>query len=263
MRAIVRQGLVLALGVTLTLAVLFVSDVMQQRPAVAQDAVGVQGTVTINAGAPHFINYQGQLYNPNTNQPFVNDSLSVRFTIYRDAAGTQVAWQEDKFVATNADGFFNTALGDTNPFPDPYTIFKGDDLYLGVRVNNEELRPLQRIMYVPYAFWARSADKLGTYGARDFPKIKAYGVVNDDGSRASGSNFSSSRQLVGGEFVYVLDINGVNHSINDYTSIITPACNRPVHIGVGSSQGDLVVDVWDTSGARTTCRFEVLVLERN
>ena len=124
---------------------------------------------------------------------------------------------------------------------------------------------MQPITFVPYAMWARHANMLDRYNTDDFPKLIAYGVVENDGDRASGENFDSTRGPVNGAQVYIIDVGGIQHSIFEYTTIVTPACNRPVMFGVGTAGGDerdLVVDMWDENGNRTECRFEFMVLAK-
>ncbi|HXF62229.1 MAG TPA: hypothetical protein VNK95_11470, partial [Caldilineaceae bacterium] len=217
--------------------------------------------VTIAAGAPHWIHYQGQLFNPNTNQPLANQAFNARFTLYNDRNGQSVAWRENKTITTNVDGLFNTQLGDTTALN--LSIFDGRELYLGVAINNEEPRPLQPIVYVPYAIWSRNADSLGGFGERDFAKIIAYGFVDDDGGRESGRGFNSFRAVVGGATVYVIDFDDIDdYDYREYTTLVTPACARPVMVGTGSSEGDLVVDIWDQNGNRTQCHFQFMTLRR-
>lgn len=223
----------------------------------------VTGIAAVEADAPNFINYQGQLFNPSNGVPYVNAPVLASFRIYRDAAGTQQVYREDKTVTTNVDGFFTTAIGDTNRISDPYAIFNGQELFLGVVINGQALLPLQRINYVPYAQWARTAGGLGSYRTRDFAKIVAFGVVDGDGDERSGRGYDSSRGVVDGQSVYLIDLNGADHSIDDYTTVITPTCNKPVMFGVGTNaDGRLIVDMFDQAGARTECRFEFMVFDR-
>jgi hypothetical protein len=258
-----RQLAGVLIGSLVTLFALGQFGAVQPLPVAGQSEVQIDGTASIEANAPNFINYQGQLFNPNTGVPFVNAPVNASFRLYRDGAGTQQIYQEDKVVTTNVDGFFTTAIGDTNVIVDPASLFNGQELFLGVVINGEALRPFQRINYVPYAQWARAAGRLDNYTTRDFPKIVAFGLVNANGSRITGRGFSSSRQLVAGETVYVLDIDGIDHSIERYTTLVTPSCNRSVMTGVGTAAGgDLIVDMFDQNGFRTECRFQFMVFDR-
>lgn len=272
MRNILRQMAGLVIGAVITVAVMTVANVSAQEEAgAASMPVAVN---MINADAALTIHYQGQLFDPTTNAPRANAAFNSSFRFFSQSAGGTNLWVEDKVIVTNVDGIFNTRLGDVNPFQNPTSLFNGQELWLEIMLNGEVTTPRQPINYVPYAMWARNSnfsarsasstnsDAVGGVPARNLPRIVAYGVVNDDGGRASGRDFNSSYTLVGGELVYLIDLPNINHSINDYTTIITPACLRPVHFGVGSSSGDLVVDMWDSNGARTQCRFEFMVLAR-
>jgi hypothetical protein len=268
MHAIARQLLSLGLGAALTAVILITARVFAQTPGEPTDPADVAtpeiapATVsTINAGAAHFINYQGQLFNPSTGQPLGSAVVNLTFRLYGDPNGNQQLWQENKSLTTNPDGTFNTELGSFVSFN--LDTFDGRELYLGVAVNGQETRPLQRITYVPYAFWARNADKLSGFGSSEFAKIIAYGFVDDDGDFESGRGFDSERDNVGGVEVYVIDFDNENdYNKRDFTTIVTPACNRPVFVGTGSSDGDLIVDIWDSAGNRTECEFQFMTLMR-
>jgi hypothetical protein len=261
MQPVLRQLFAAILGGVVAASVILAAPSMERAPklALAQSTVSMPNVT--NADAPRHINYQGQVFNPNGGAPYANATLNFSFRLYNNPAGTNQVYREDKNITTNADGFFNTKIGDTAPFTDdPFNIFNGQELYLRIFIQGEELSPLQPITYVPYAFWADHAHSLDDYDADDFPKLVAFGVVNDDGSEASGENFDSDREEVANEIVYVIDLVNADHSIFEYTTIVTPACNRPVIVGVGTTGNDLVVDMWDDDGNRTQCRFEFMVL---
>ncbi len=261
MQTLLRQVFVAILGGVVAASILLVANDTERQPSAALAQVTMDSPTSTDAGAPHQINYQGQVYDPTSGAPLRNAGLNFSFRIYNNPSGTNQLFREDKFITTNIDGFFSTKLGELVTLPT--SIFDGQELYLRIYINDQELGPIQPIVYVPYAMWARNADSVGGYGESDLPKLIAYGVVDDDGGRESGENFNSSIQEVAGQDVYVIDIPGVDHSINDYTTIVTPACARPVVSGVGTSLGDLVVDIWDTNGNRTRCTFLFMVLARN
>jgi hypothetical protein len=237
----------------------------EPRFALAQTSAtvsGASGPNAMDADARRVINYQGQVYNPTGGAPYANAGLNFSFRLYNNPAGTNQVFREDLHIVTNADGFFSAQVGITGGFNNVNSIFNGQELYLRVYINEQELSPLQPITFVPYAFWAVHAGELEGYKAADFTKIVSYGVVNADGSRKSGHNFNSSIQNVAGANVLVIDIGGINHSVDDYTTIITPACASPAITGIGTSQGDLVVDIWDQSGNRIQCTIQFMTMER-
>lgn len=273
MSTLLRQLFVAVLGGIVAAGVLLVVNNTTTAPrlALAQTSLsigtpGADDPAAPTADARRVINYQGQVFNPNGGAPYVNAGLNFRFRLFNDSAATNMVYFEDKFIITNADGFFSTQIGDLAPFGDVTNIFNGQELYLRVIVNDQELAPLQPITFVPYAFWsvsANDADELDGYDAGDFPKIIAHGVVNADGTKRSGSGYSVSLQNVEGATVYVISLDDApNHSVDDYTTIVTPACLSPAITGIGTSLGDLVVDVWDQNGNRILCTFQFMTLEQ-
>ena len=262
MFARLRPWIGVVIGAAIAVAVLTAADGMQPvKPVLAQSQTDI---VAVAAGAAHYIHYQGQLFNPNTGAPLANFAFSAAFRLYgtlnSDGSGANQLWAENKSITTNVDGLFNTNMGDAAGFNTG--IFDGRELYLAVAVNGEELRPLQRITYVPYAFWSRDADHLDGFSSNDFAKIVAYGFVDDDGDKESGRNFDSDRGTVDGDEVYIIDIDDVDYEYREYTTLVTPACDRAVFVGTGSKDGDLLVDTWDRDGNRTECRFQFVTLRR-
>jgi hypothetical protein len=261
MHSFLRQGVGVLLGAVLTASILVATGAHAQEPA---NPVTGPGTVSIAQGANHFIHYQSQLFNPNTGQPLANQTFNVRFSISDNADGTGERWSETKSVTTNVDGLFNTHLGNTTSLPP--SIFNGNRLFLGVAINGEQTLPRQELVYVPYAMWARNADQLSGLGSRDYAQVAAFGFVRGDGSRASGRFFNSSRDSSDAGFYYI-DIDNVDYSFRDFTTLVTPACNRPVFVGTGSTSdnpggNDLIVDIWDRNGNRTDCDFQFMTLRR-
>lgn len=262
MHSILRQGMGMALGALLMAAILTVAQAQAQQPVAVE---GTADVVTPAANAPYTIHYQGQLFNPNTGRPLSNGTFTAVFTLHANASGNSAVWGEQKTITTDIDGIFNTQLGDTVGFNPG--LFDGRELYLEISIDGEATRPLQPLTYVPYALWARTsanADRLQGFSAGDFAKIVAYGFVDAGGRRESGSNFNSSRGTAKGQSVYIIDINGVDYHFREYTTLVTPACSdpAPVFVGTGSSEGDLVVDIWDIHGNRTTCNFQFMTLRR-
>jgi hypothetical protein len=270
MYTLLRQVFVAMLGGVVAAGVMLVANNIERGPsiALAQTSATVttipntSGTDAVDADARKAINYQGQVYNPNGGQPRANQGLNFSFRFFNNPAGTNQVYREDRFIVTNADGFFSTNIGDTGGFGDVYQIFNGQELYLSVFINDQQLGPIQPITFVPYAFWSVHAHHLDEYDADDFPKIIAYGTINANGSRRSGERFNSSIQNVAGSQVVVIDLEGVTHSIETYNTIVTPACDSPIHVGIGTSQGDLVVDIWDTNGNRVQCTIQFMTLEK-
>jgi hypothetical protein len=258
MQSILRLGIGVLLGAALMAAALLAQGAQAQTTPVVSGAASVG---PLADGAPHFINYQGQLFAPATGRPLSNQSFSAAFTLYGDANGGSVLWVENKVINTNVDGIFNTQLGDASGGVN-FALFDGRALYLGVRINGEEARPLQPLTYVPYAVWARNADKLGGLGEGDFARVLAFGFVNGDCSRRDGRDFSSRRQFVDPDNVCVIDIANADYDTSRHQAVITPACNRAVMVGTGRKDDLLIVDIWDHNGTRTDCAFQFTLFAR-
>ena len=76
----------------------------------------------------------------------MSSRLSTAPTV--NAPASNAVWSESKNVST-VRGVFSTMLGDTAALQP--SIFNGQDLWLGMTVNGEELAPRQQAQYVPFA----------------------------------------------------------------------------------------------------------------
>ncbi|MFN2203586.1 MAG: hypothetical protein ACK2UO_20485 [Caldilineaceae bacterium] len=258
MHTMLKRGIGLLIGSAIVAGVLAASGVQAQEPQLSQD--GPAPAVVASPDATRkFINYQGQLFNPATGGGTINNgTYTFVFSLYRDENGSNRLWSEQQTLTTNRDGTFNALLGSVNELTD--SIFTGEEIFLGVAINGQEARPLQIISYVPYAWWARNADKLSGYGAGDFTKALATGFIDGGCNKVSGnSGWGSSRQLVAGASVCVVDISGVDFNHRNFSTQVTPSCDAPVFVGTGSSQGDLVIDIWDRFGNRTQCQLSFAI----
>ncbi|MDZ7262568.1 MAG: hypothetical protein ONB05_10740, partial [candidate division KSB1 bacterium] len=122
-------------------------------------------SATLQAQVPRLINYQGLLTHPTTGAA-LSGTYSIQFSIYNVAAGGSALWSETQSV-TVTDGLFNVLLGTTSLIP--YTVFDGNDKYLGVKVGTDpEMTPRKRLVSVGYAFRAYEADKLDGQDAATF-----------------------------------------------------------------------------------------------
>lgn len=85
----------------------------------------------------------------------VTGTHDFTFRIYSNASGETLLWEENRSIPLD-DGFFSVQLGEETEIP--MDLFDGRTLYLGVQVDaDEELKPLQPLSSVPYAFTARAA----------------------------------------------------------------------------------------------------------
>ncbi len=106
---------------------------------------------------------------------------------------------------------------------------------------------------MPYAYWARNADKLGGKGSHYLPVV--FGIVDSNGSRLKGDGFSSSRRNDG---AYVIDI-AVSYDLNHYVTVVTPisqSSSRSTIALSNSFENKLLVDVRDGSNGNVAgCKF--------
>ena len=251
MREIIRQTFALVAGAALLAVVLSSTGVFAQDGVVP---VAVQGVVAQN----DVMQYQGQLFNPNGGQALANATVAMSFRLYPQAGGGTPLWIEDKQIVTNSDGLFNTLLGSVNSLN--FDLFDGRDLFLGVAVNGEEGAPRLPIGYVPYAIWARNADKLDGRGSGEYLQAIAHGIVDENGNRVNGRGFSSR---VGGDNVYEISIDGHSYNLNDYVTVVTPitqsSCPKPTIAGTNSGDGKLLVELYNRDGGEVRCKFHFLV----
>ncbi len=116
--------------------------------------------------SPLLLTYQGRLLDPATGNPKPDSYYQMVFNLYDAETGGASLWTEEKLV-TVSGGLFSTVLGDLVALPP--AVFDGRALWLGVKVaNDEEATPRQRISYVAYAIFARSADLLDGQHGSDF-----------------------------------------------------------------------------------------------
>jgi len=245
------------LALALSAAGVFAQDGADPAPV---QAVGVQGVVAQN----QFLNYQGQLFDPADGQPLANQTVNIGFRLYSQAGGGVPFWSEDKTVTTNIDGLFNSLIGSSNPLD--LNQFDGRDLFLGVAINGQEGGPRLPIGYVPYAIWARNADKIDGLGSNELLRgiTLAYGEIDAGGGKISGTgNWNSRIVVVDSANVYEIRIDGVDYKESEYVTVVTPGCNRPRMMGTGSSEGALIVDIWNENGdRRTDCRFQFVTFRK-
>jgi hypothetical protein len=280
MNTLLRQVFVAILGGVVAAGAMFAANHYKPGPNIALAQTSISevpanspaGVDAPDVDASKMINYQGQIFNPNSGQPFVG-AVNMRFSFWDSANGGTLQYSEDRNIITNSDGFFSTNIGSNTNFnfgnTTTYSLFDGEALFLEVatldaQLNPTPLGPRQPLTFVPFALWAVHAHHLDNWDADDFPKIVAHGVVNANGTKRSGERFSSTITEVGGQNgVYVISVEGHEDvTIENYNTIVTPACESPVFHGIGSSLGDLVVDIWNPNGQRVQCTFQFMVLQK-
>ncbi len=124
---------------------------------------------TMNASAvPLFIDYQGRLADA-TGTP-ITAPADVTFTFFdAETGGTALAGFSDMDTVTpTPEGFYATLIGDEPGLPIPAAIFAGDNVFLNVNVNGENLLPRKRLTTVVYAVRAATVDTITAVNVTQF-----------------------------------------------------------------------------------------------
>jgi hypothetical protein len=266
MQNFLKHGLSMLIGGVLVAAILLATN------ASAQDDPVVPADAAVEAVAPiaPAMSYQGQLLDPFTSAPKHGDYL-ITFSIYDAPVAGSVLWNETKSIRV-VDGLFSTLLGDVSPLN--LDIFNGQQLWLGVKVGTDaETAPRQRLAYAPYSLYSANADTLDGLDSSAFVRAGqgggagspiAFGVVNKDGGRESGSsNWSASRESDNGAPIYLIRIDGEDYNLDRYTTVVTGACGggNPRIANTSSSNGRLWIEFYGPSGNRETCKFHFVVFK--
>ena len=108
--------------------------------------------------APGLISYQGKLTD-NTGTP-LEGAQNMRFSLYDNAVGGTVLWNETQNGVPVAGGIYDVRLGLVNPLDE--SEFAGNAVYLQVEIYNgsawEALTPRQQFTSTAYSFRASLAD---------------------------------------------------------------------------------------------------------
>jgi hypothetical protein len=123
---------------------------------------------TLAFGLPGLVNYKGLLTDPLDNP--VAGPVNVTFTLWdAETGGNQLGagFSDTDSVTPNADGIYDTLIGDDGGPMIPDTVFKNDSVWLNVNVGGEDLAPRTRLTPVGAALHAGSADTATTAGDAD------------------------------------------------------------------------------------------------
>lgn len=262
MQTYLRYTIAVLIGGLIVGAVLIAGGVSAQDPQADATADAPVSLENVQLDG-QFLQYQGQLLNPFTGAPVANGSYQMVFRMYNMASGGTPLWTESKLVVVT-DGLFSTMLGDVTPFS--LGDFNGQRLWLGTEINaNGETAPRMPIAANAYAIYAENAKLLDGRTVDSFADKKrqpiAYGVVNAEGGRKKGWNFSS--RYDSGLSVYRISINDVTYKWDEYITVVTPVvnadpnldCEHAVLVAAGSKDGDLAVDLERADGSNVKCPF--------
>jgi hypothetical protein len=109
--------------------------------------------------APHVINYQGRLLDDMGNP--VEGVVTMVFTIYGSADGSDIIWQETHSNVLVEDGLFQVLLGEGDvAVPVDDGVFTTSERWLGVKVEDQpEITPRTRLASVPYSERVNTVDQ--------------------------------------------------------------------------------------------------------
>ncbi len=120
--------------------------------------IWVMISCSVQAQVPQLINYQGILIDPATNQPVLDNTYTITFSIYSVPSGGSAIWSESHSVDIK-NGLYSVILGSIAALTP--TILSGPENYLGIKVGSDpEITPRKRIVSVAYSILSEDADKV-------------------------------------------------------------------------------------------------------
>ncbi len=127
---------------------------------------------------PMQFSQQGRVHDA-LGQPLTG-SNTLDFALYDTPSGGTAMWSEGHTITLD-DGYYALTLGETNAIDS--TWFDGDTVYLAITVNGgAEIADRLRLLTVPYAIRAASADSLAGGGALDVTEVAVNGTTVIDSS---------------------------------------------------------------------------------
>ncbi len=133
-------------------------------------------TLTVQAGVPHLVQYQGRLTD-NMGVP-LDTTVPLTFSIFTDSVPTTTALWTESFTAVEIhDGLFEVLLGSTNPLPS--SVFNGSIRGLGIRIGSGPISdPLIPITSMAYAYRSLNADTADFSKTVADSSVTAAAIVN-------------------------------------------------------------------------------------
>lgn len=124
---------------------------------VSQVVAKTDQSVAAQSLNPGLLSYQGTILDM-AGTP-LNGIFDIVFRLYDSQASTVPMWEEIR-IGVNAvpvkNGFFTVMLGSLTPLP--ITVWEAPELYLGVRIGNDnEMSPREKLTVVPWAATANVA----------------------------------------------------------------------------------------------------------
>jgi hypothetical protein len=126
------------------------------------------------ADVPQLINYQGRLTDTDTGEPLTG-SHEVVFKLYDLSVAGAELWSESQTLEADQHGVVSAILGAEQPIGK----LPGAELWLEVAVDGEVLQPRRKLVSVPFALraaTAEGADSVAWDGLKDVPDGFADGI---------------------------------------------------------------------------------------
>jgi len=204
---------------------------MNRRMLVLMLVAALLATAAVSTAAvPQKMNYQVMLTNA-SNEPLVNQAVTIVFRIYTLASGGSLLWNETQNVTTNSIGVVSVVLGSVTPLAVDFSTTR----WLEVVVNGEIMTPRRELVAAPYARQAHNADNLGGTAAASFAlssTLSAAGTINSPGNPVDWTKLKS----VPAGFADGTDDAGVG----DGNSLDAPD-GSPVNAVYVENDGDVIV----------------------
>jgi hypothetical protein len=163
---------------------------------------------TLAFGLPGLVNYKGLLTDPLDNP--VAGPVDVTFTLWDAVTGGNqlgAGFSDTDSVTPNADGIYDTLIGDDGGPLIPDTVFKNDSVWLNVNVGGEDLSPRTRLTPIGAALHAGDADTVdGLEGAdlEESAEIAANAVAI-----AAEENRAQAAELTNATDIAAIDTSGI------------------------------------------------------
>ncbi len=156
------------------------------------------GGPSVRAEVPFFLHHQGRILDGNGNP--LSGTHQLTFRLYGSPSGGSPLWSETVTSAFQ-NGYYSVQLGANTPLQ--LSVFKNKEVYLGITVgtSGQELKPRTRLVSVPYALLAKTAENIegGIVNAKEI-RVGGKVVITDKGewkgpkAGMSGSSCSIAKQ---------------------------------------------------------------------
>jgi hypothetical protein len=163
---------------------------------------------TLAFGLPGLVNYKGLLTDPSGGP--VAGPVDVTFTLWdAETGGNQLGagFSDTDSVTPNADGIYDTLIGDDGGPMIPGAVFKNDSVWMNVNVDGEDLVPRTRLTPIGATLHAGDADTVdGLEGAdlEESAEIAANAVAI-----AAEENRAQAAELTNATDIAAIDTSGI------------------------------------------------------